>query len=107
MKKILQNKILISLFIVFVLLKVSEAGESTSIAVSCSIPEVPGLNAPPFKGETFTLQPNLPAEHEVKREEQKTHDEELRSMIQEDTEKEIQLAEGETTSLIVETIYSR
>lgn len=72
--------------------------ESISFSVSCTIPAIPGLNAPPFpEEETVKADTPTPVQEETKtqKEEPKT---ESPSMIEEDTE------EG---NKLVKTIYSR
>jgi len=78
------------------------AGDSFSIQVSCSIPEVPGLNAPPIKEETK----GTPTEAEIIAAQNESQ-EQTPLTIQEDTEREIMLADRSTSSEITKTIYSR
>lgn len=95
MKNILFNKGTIGLMIILSTVNLSLASDNISIPVSCTIPAVPGLNAPLIKEETVKT---------GETEEIKT---DSPIMIQEDTKKEIRLADGRTISVIVQTIYSR
>lgn len=97
MRKTLKRYI-IGLGILLSLVNAAFAGDSISFSVSCTIPAIPGVNAPPFpeektvKTETATT---VQQETKTNQEEPKT---ESPSMIQEDT--------VERTKL-VKTIYSR
>jgi len=97
MKKKLFIKLMIALLIITTGWDVSWA-ESLSFSVSCTIPAIPGVNAPPFPKETaIKTEATTIVQQETKtqQEEPKT---ESPSMIQEDTE------EG---TKLVKTIYAR
>jgi hypothetical protein len=81
------------------------AGESITFSVSCTIPEIPGVNAPPFEEKTTMRDVEQATQQDVAlQEENKT--EQLQT-IQEESKKEVQLAEGKASSIAVQTIYSR
>jgi hypothetical protein len=106
MKKIIY-KALISLTITLCMFGVSFAADSSSIAVSCSIPAVPDLNAPPFPDKN-TQQAVSTATPQQKSDELKNAPQETPiAAIQQETKKEIVLASGETASVVTQTIYSR
>ena len=102
MKKPSLKRILISLIILLSTVGISTADDNFSIPVSCSIPAVPGLNAPALtegatgteltissNGDTGIKNPDSP------------------SVIQEDSKEEIILAEGRPATVTTETIYKR
>lgn len=103
MKNKLLKGIWIGLIVLLSTTDLSQAGDSISIPVSCSIPAIPGLNAPPFPEEKSS---EIQSNAQDTRAQGET--EENRSLfIQEESKKEIQLIDGKTTSVIVQTIYSR
>lgn len=82
-----------------ILLDGAEAGDSFSFSVSCTIPAIPGLNAPPFIEEKTVKVETDKTVEQVKQEKEKQEEEiESPSIIQEDIDRETQL---------VRTIYSR
>ena len=54
MKKIPFRIIAISLVLFSSFMEIAEAGESKTIAVSCTIPAIPGVNVPPFNTQANT-----------------------------------------------------
>jgi hypothetical protein len=80
------------------------AGESITIPVSCSIPVVPGLNAPLIEQESTNTNTDNDATMPV---EQKEESQTVPAMQQEEEGKEIILAEEKTAAVIVKTSYSR
>jgi hypothetical protein len=102
MKKKLIYKVLISLMLVLAIGDVSLAADSSSIPVSCSIPAVPGLNAPPIAEKT-TERDLVERDTKIKEDAQ----EQSPSTIQEDDADKIVLADGKTSKIITQTIYSR
>ncbi len=102
MKKILMI-LLVSLIGICAVAQIAFAGNSVSFAVSCSIPAVPGLNAPPYVQDK-TIRVEEPYTQQIKTQEpQETKIE----TIQETTEKQTELADGKTASVEVETVYLR
>lgn len=100
------EKILMIGLLIISLIGRAWAQDSFSISVSCSIPAVPGLNAPLIEEET----PRVTETDEFTQKDAKNQEEirlESPTLLQEDKEKQIQLAEGETSTVIVQTIYSR
>jgi hypothetical protein len=92
---------------VLALIDFARAGNSSStIAVSCSIPVVPGLNAPPYQRKLEAIDPAIQAKQE-NLQPAVTQEPQAAQFIQETKEKEITLASGNTASVAVETIYVR
>jgi len=94
-------------FVIFLMLflstvDVAMAGDNAPLSVSCSIPVVPGLNAPPFTTKTEKTEAAISTQQN----EDKTQ-EQASSTIQEETQEEIMLADRSTSSLITQTIYLR
>ena len=98
------NKILlVALITIFGLTDAALAQDSFSVSVSCIIPAVPGVNAPLIEEKTISKDNSnvAPKEADI----QEGNKIESPSVIQE--EKEIQLAQGKTAYVIVQTLYSR
>lgn len=98
------NKILmVALITIFALTDAAWAQDSFSVSVSCIMPAVPGVNVPLIEEETIRKGDNktIPEKADI----QEGNKIESPSVIQE--EKEIQLAQGKTSSVIVQTLYSR
>ena len=98
MRNALINISLIVLLILLSSVGLAIADDNFSIAVSCSIPAVPGLNAPaltPDAEETGSKQ-----DTEIKA----AQDD---SVIQGDSEEQIVLADGNAARVTTKTIYSR
>lgn len=104
MEKRIFCSVSLSLTLVFLTTGVSLAGDSASIAVSCSIPSVPGLNAPPFKSEN--LEPAVTADMQNTQLQNETKPT-TAATIQQETEQQIVLADGKAASVITQTVYSR
>ena len=94
----------LGIIILLSLAGISFAGDSHTISVSCTIPEIPGVNAPAVVEEkTVKIDTSIPAQQEVEtQEETKKH-----AVIQEETEKEVLMAKQQNSSVVVQTIYSR
>lgn len=104
MKNSFIYKSVIAFVILLSIFGVSIAGDNASISVSCSIPVVPGLNAPSIEEKIIESNATTTARQdiEIKKDPQKQEP----TIIQESSEK-ILLADGNTSSVIVQTIYSR
>jgi len=103
----MRTKITLACLIIFLsLVNYASAGDSATFTVSCTIPSIPGVNAPSFEETTVRSS----AERQPAAEKQETiqaeENEEAPAMIQEDSE-ETMLAEGTSSEIIVKTIYSR
>lgn len=98
MKNALINKSLMVLLILLSLVGLAIADDNFSIPVSCNIPAVPGLNAPP-------LTPNAEETGSKQDIEIKAAGDD--SVIQEVSEKQIVLADGSAARVTAKTIYSR
>lgn len=83
----------------------AEAQDSYSIAVSCSIPAVPGLNAPIVEEET--MEPMDTKQNPGSQQEETKI--ELAEMIRETKEEKILKAQDEnsSTAVTLQTVYSR
>lgn len=103
MNKTLRNSILIVLIFTFFVINLAQAGDSASIPVSCSIPAVPGLNAPLVEEKT-------PKDIATTVENENLQDqtgEETVMPIEEDTQEETLLANGKTVFFALRTVYRR
>ncbi|MBI4707126.1 MAG: hypothetical protein HY761_04270 [Candidatus Omnitrophica bacterium] len=81
------------------------AGNTVSIAMSCTIPAIPGVNAPPYRNANEQKNNEVIAEEKNYTEnESETKSQEL---IQQENEREIQLADGNMQQVNTQTIYSR
>ena len=107
MKSKCLRELLMGMIVILAFSNMAWAGNSASIAVSCSIPEVPGLNAPPFLEKTVLIEPNNPKPKGTKIAQEEAQGEATNTVIEEESEKKILLAEGKSGSVIVQTIYSR
>jgi hypothetical protein len=105
MKKILMV-LLVGVTMVGFVSGIAFAGNSASFAVSCSIPAVPGLNAPPYVQDK-TIRIEEPRAEITSRIETEKPQEAKAETIQQTAQKEIELADGKTTSVEVETMYLR
>lgn len=105
MKNRLLNKSMVGLIIVLSVVKLSLADDSFSVAVSCSIPAIPGVNAPPF--ETGRLETQVNTVTSETAEPQKENGGERALLIEEDTQKEQITGKNQKTTIIVKTLYSR
>ncbi|MCX7661940.1 MAG: hypothetical protein N2Z79_04575 [Candidatus Omnitrophica bacterium] len=88
------KNIILSILLIFIL-GMEVFAESITFSVSCTIPAIPGVNAPPFaekKEESFS---------------QVTKKESQNNFIEEKETKEIQLADGKIYSVIIKTVYER
>lgn len=105
MKKIFKGSVMG--WLLLFLVDAAFAGDSLSISVSCTIPAIPGINAPPFlERESIKTQEDL-IKHPQNVESQERIEDAIPTFIQEDIEKEIILTDRKTSSIIVRTIYSR
>jgi hypothetical protein len=101
MKKVF-CKLVIGLAILLSLSVAAQAESSFSVPISCIIPAVPGVNAPLNEGEAQPTGQNAGITESGSQEEKS-----IPTMIQEDSAGETVLVKGETTSIIIQTIYPR
>lgn len=80
----------------------ASAGDSVSIQMSCTIPAIPGVNAPPFPEQNTAKAGAIVAPEPQEQQEEN----ESPAILQEDTE-EVRLADGSNALARVKTIYSR
>ena len=78
------------------------AGDSVTISMSCTIPSIPGVNAPPLVSER--LLKNNQLEEVTKKNTTATEGEQI---IEKEETKETLLAQGEKVTTQVRTIYTR
>ena len=86
------------------LIDIAIAGESLSFSVSCTIPAIPGVNAPPFNENIQNSELNKPAEEQLVSSEKK---EMKKDESNTSNEEEVLLAEAKTPAKIMQTFYSR
>jgi len=112
MKNMFWKKFITVLLIIFSLAGLAEASGSFTVSVSCSIPEIPGLNAPLIEEETTNAN-TAPSLTQVAVEKKQNTGNEMPknqpapATIQEDGQVKAVLAEGEVSRAIVKTAYSR
>jgi hypothetical protein len=104
MKKILFYTLL-GLGIILGVYVFAQASDKATIAVSCSIPAVPGLNAPPLPTTTQVKEINAGSQTDPAKTQETPQPGEKE--IQENRENQIALAQGRITQEIVKTIYTR
>lgn len=91
MKKKLLRKLMLGLLILLFITDAAQAGDSFSIPVSCTIPAIPGVNAPPFNAETNTQEKMSKSNEALTETAQGENKAESPSLIQEETTKEMRL----------------
>ncbi len=84
------------------------AGNSVTITVGCTIPAIPGVNAPPFPegAPSVKADENASGGQEQKSYENIEYSVIVKDIREENTE-EIKLADGRDASFTVQTVYSR
>lgn len=104
MKKTL---LFVSLLIVLAFLSANTvfAGDSLSLSISCTIPAIPGLNAPLIEEETSRIETGTSAQQ--KPESGKETQPQTPALIQQDTQEEKIISEGQKSLVTVKTLYSR
>lgn len=103
----MKNKKIIAACVCGVILvaSVAFAQDSASITVTCSIPEIPGLNAPLIQDKT---QPTQSSDSQPVSKEEKIQDTKEASVTPENKEQaQIILARNDASPDVVETYYSR
>lgn len=100
MKKILVTTMFfIVLFLVFS--ATGYCGDSMNIQVSCTIPMIPGVNAPALLSETKIVEPAKPEDI------QQENQQKPLGMIQEDIRKDTTNAVNSNSKIMVTTLYPR
>jgi hypothetical protein len=97
--------VLILLIPALVYTHTATAGEIISLSVSCTIPAIPGLNAPLIEEETVKTEADTPAESNP--DAQKPPLPEASQTIQQDDQKKELSYQGQKSAVIVKTFYSR
>jgi hypothetical protein len=100
--KSMLKKLVSGLMLVLSLADVAKAGDSYSIPVSCTIPTIPGINAPLIKEESLRQSTGLTVQETVN-----TAIRQDEIMKKGDNTEQFLLAEKESTRGIVKTVYSR
>ena len=95
----------VALAIVLAMAGLALAGSTASVTVSCSIPVMPGLNAPLIEEEGIKTQENINAKQKIAA--QKETPQESIALPQQDIDKEEKIVEGGNSAMAVKTYYSR
>ncbi len=108
MKKI--TKITITQVFLFVLLLIFASsgfcGDSLNIQVSCTIPAIPGVNAPLLISETKITEVKK-TEYALQNDQQNTQQQPPLPMIQEDAQKKDTSEKETNLTMLVKTLYPR
>jgi hypothetical protein len=88
--------------LVLLMVSAAWAGNNVTINMSCTIPSIPGVNAPALIPETLVR--NYQREDVIKKNSTATVGEEI---IEKEERKETLLAQGEKVTTTVQTIYTR
>jgi hypothetical protein len=104
MKRHLWKKLIILAMIILSIADKSLADDSVAISVTCTIPIMPGINAPLI--ESAELKPQTDVAGEQKNEIQKDNSGQTAILIQQDAEKEL-ISQEEKKVILVKTYYSR
>lgn len=102
--KNLPKTVVLSLILLFAFSGLCFAESNFSMKVSCSIPSVPGLNAPLIEENTTQSEDSLSTQQAQLPQEENNSS---KNIIQTGTEKEIKLAENNAQAVTLHTIYSR
>lgn len=97
--------VLVLIVLAFLFTNVALAGDSLSFSISCTIPAIPGVNAPLIEEEKTQAKQDTPIQ--AKSEPQKETQTQAPTMILQDTQEEKINSEGQNSLVIVKTIYSR
>jgi hypothetical protein len=115
-KEAKMKKIAVILIILTVILPLSFAtnclaGNSQSITISCTIPAIPGVNAPAIEEKTVRSEDKKSTPSQTQNPKIAKNEEEKNSkspnVIQQEEEKLTMLAKEQNKKVIVQTIYSR
>lgn len=98
----MKRKGLLTTLLVLLIASAAWAGDSVTISMSCTIPAIPGVNAPPLMTENSLK--NSQREEVTKKNTTATEEEQI---IEKEERKEILLAQGEKVTTQVKTIYPR
>jgi hypothetical protein len=98
----MNKKTLLTTLLVLFIVSTALAGESATIQVSCTIPSIPGVNAPPRISERVL---NINQREEITK--KNTTATEGEQIIEKEETKETLLAQGEKVISKVKTVYAR
>ena len=93
------------LMILLFLMDAAQAGDGISLSISCTIPAIPGVNAPLIEGETLKTQTDSTTQQKI--EPQAETQSQTPVMVQQDTQKEEITSEEQDSLVTVKTLYSR
>ena len=98
-------KSLAALIMVLSMAGLAVAGSTASLTVSCTIPVMPGLNAPLIEQDALKTQANAKAERKIETQQELVQD--GATLPQQDTNREEVVTEDGNSAIIVKTYYSR
>ena len=100
-----RTKILtVSFMLLLALVDVALAGEGVSLSISCTIPAIPGVNAPLIEEQKPQIKTDTPTQPTAAAVKEETL-QQAPAMIQQDNQKET--SENQATLVMVKTLYSR
>lgn len=105
MKKNLKKLIIGLMIFISITIGAAFAGDSFTIAVSCTIPAIPGVNAPLIEEEISKTDTQATAPQEVNL--QKETSQPASETIQQAVQEEKVITSGQKPTMIVKTIYDR
>lgn len=97
----MKRAIIITLIAVLLFSDAALAGESVTLGVSCTIPAIPGVNAPPFPNEGKVINTSIAAEKQEENT-QKTPAKEAA-----DNQPHEVIVQEETDGRLMQTVYNR
>lgn len=108
MKKIRKITVRNMFFIVLLLIFACDGfcEDSVNINVSCTVPEIPGINAPLLKNENQIVKAET-QEYTLQTDQQAANSEQPMPLIQEDVQEENSTVEERSLTVLVKTFYPR
>jgi len=97
-------RLLVAVVLTIMAYDIAYAGNSQTIHVSCTVPSIPGVNAPALE-TSQQGHSNLPSLAEENKAQEGTSQQ--GEMIEEETRQEIMLAQDQGESLKLQTVYMR
>lgn len=108
------SKVLVMTGINLILLaQLALAGDSITLKVSCTIPEIPGVNAPPFlnqqkiASEEKAEKKNNLAEDSAEQKKEESQKNYPVVLVKEEIREEVRPANGQLAKVTIKTVYSR
>ncbi|MGD9015275.1 MAG: hypothetical protein PVI33_04555 [Candidatus Omnitrophota bacterium] len=99
--------VLLALFLILSLLNIN-AGftqDNISLSISCTIPSIPGVNAPLIEEESVKTETDTPAPTTPQT--QKEAPAESSQMVEQENQPQVQDNKGQKSIVVLRTIYSR